>query len=61
MCDKEKIDLLVKFAYYMYHYVNFASNDSNNKHWYNEELDVDFTHRELAEYFMSKDIEILNF
>lgn len=37
MFDKEKINLLEKFANYMYHNVNFSS-DNHDKPWHSEEL-----------------------
>lgn len=53
MDDKEKIDLLEKFANYMYHNVNFSS-DNYDKSWYSEELDVELTSKELAEFYIKR-------
>lgn len=58
MVDKEKIDLLEKFTNYMYHNVNFSS-DYHDKSWYSEELDVELTSKELAEFYIKRNENLI--
>lgn len=58
MFDKEKINLLEKFANYMHHNVNFSSGD-HNKPWYSEELDEELTSKELVEFYIKRNENLI--
>ena len=58
MFDKEKINLLEKFANYMYYNVNFSS-DNHDKPWYSEELDVELTSKELVEFYIKRNENLI--
>jgi hypothetical protein len=58
MVDKEKIDLLEKFTNYIYYNVNFSS-DVGDKPWYSEELDVELTSKELVEFYIKRNENLI--
>lgn len=58
MVDKEKIDLLEKFTNYIYYNVNFSS-DVCDKPWYSEELDVELTSKELVEFYIKRNENLI--